>query len=50
MGEDAGDYGGFFNGGDELRAPLQFGQRSRLMSKTRLSRRAQFMRAGDRCA
>ena len=31
-----------------FKAPPQFGQRSRSMSKTRLSRRAQFMRAGER--
>jgi hypothetical protein len=50
MGEDPGDYGGFFNGAMIFKAPPQFGQRSISMSKTRLSRRAQLMRAGEQCA
>jgi hypothetical protein len=50
MGEDFDNHRRIFDGGDDLQAAAEFGQCSMSMSKTRLSKRAQLMRADAPCA
>ena len=46
MGEDLGDHGGIFDGGDDLQGAAAVGVCSISISNTRLSSRAQLMCAG----